>query len=295
MSYPRRISCLLALACAVVVRTLPAAEDADAVRDFNQAVLEHERATATALAPVNRDHAAKLEQLRARAEKAGDVDLTARIQQAQEKLAAKPPSIEGLGPKADFIGDWVYLLLGEGRTGSTEFQPDGTWNDRGRRLGTWVVSDNQLVVNFDEHRDWHDHYDLPIRDGVLQGHNSVNLHMQLTRRGVPPSESARAELVGEWKFRNYHDNYQYTATINADGSYHNSGKRVGHWMVGSDNRLYINYDEHPNWHDSYDLPPNQGELRGRNMNGDPLQLSRALTPQAMAQPPAPSRVWATAF
>ena len=265
------------LALALAVCLWPwAAGAADLSREMDQLAIGRERELGVAVDGVNSRYQGALQNLFARAVREDDVDTAARVRQALEKMAAKPATLAALGPRASFVGSWVYVFHVDGRGYVMDLNADGSCSESGQRFGSWEVVPGFLVIHYDGHPDWRDRYELPIRDGALTAANDDGFTMTITRRGAPLSAAQQKDLLGGWNFRNQTDGKTGAATLAADGGYLvEGGQRGGTWLVSGDLLVVIHGSLRDGGRDLYELPARNGAMHGKNMAGHSLWLTRA--------------------
>lgn len=186
-----------------------------------------------------------------------------------------------LAPAATYAalaGSYDFFNQGDEHRALLTFTPEGTIMENGKRLAYWTVEGNKLYFSFYEHHDWIDVYDLPLKDGVLHGRNNRNQHLTLTQQKVaqanPAVLAARAAVVGAWTFSNATDGKRVPLAIKADGTtLENNGQDTGTWRTDG-KQMFITYASHPEWLDTYDLPPTGGVIHGSNRSGHSLSLTR---------------------
>ena len=183
----------------------------------------------------------------------------------------------------DYVGVWNDLRA-DFRSVST-INADGTWTEAGQRTGTWTVEKNQLVRRFDDHSNWEDRFNLPLHDGGIKGTSVGGGLVTLTRRSTSAPAAVQSALIGEWTFFNPTDGKRVTQTLAADGRFLENDQPTGYWQV-SGAHLYVSFDSHHEWLDTYDLPADKGVLHGRNRQGNEFTLARAGAIVAAATPPS---------
>ena len=263
------------LAAACVMARQSTAGPSNVSRAFDQATANHEQELAAAVDPSNRRYQAELENLLANAKREDDVDTIARVQQAMERLAVKPATLASLGPDALFVGAWVYIYHLDGRSYGLNLNPDRSCSQNGQRFGTWEVTPQALVIHYDGHPDWRDHYELPIRTGALTATNDDGYTMTITRRGAPVPLALQKDLFGAWNFRNLTDGRQSSVQLAPDGGYlvDAGSRRAGTWAVSGD-MLVVSHGEQDGGRDLYELPVAGGIIYGKNLANHSLRLTR---------------------
>ena len=181
-------------------------------------------------------------------------------------LAAQAP--RPTPPANQFAGLWDERTSQNYRL-VVRLNADGTLLSGSADPGKWTVEANQLVLRYDQHPDWIDHLPLPVQDGLLFGQDANGGFESLTRRPT----AAAAPCVGEWEFFNPKDGKRVKAGLAADGTFTENGQPAGFWQVSGD-RLFLSYDSHHEWMDTYDLPARDGVLYGQNRQGDHLTLAK---------------------
>jgi hypothetical protein len=169
------------ISAATVSFTLALHAATDAAREFDQLTNDRDKALAAAAEPINRRYQTALEALLRRATLANDLDTAVRIKQALEKASAKPPAAV-TGTKAEVVGTWSVVNHTDGVTGVLEFKADSTALWGGARVGIWEIKGKQLIVSYDNRGGHQDRYNLPVRDGKLEGTNTPGQSLTLTRK-----------------------------------------------------------------------------------------------------------------
>jgi hypothetical protein len=151
-------------------------------RQFDELLLDRDRAIGTAVAPINARYVQELERLLRRAVEAKDMETAARIRPVIEalKLATSPRT-----GKEALVGAWAFKNESDGHEGSVELRADQTYTTGGKRIGRWSVEGKQIVITLDEggHQD---RYDLPLSGGKLKGKNRSGHTVTLTRLPQDP-------------------------------------------------------------------------------------------------------------
>ena len=171
---------LRVLACSFLAPILAAAES-EVSRELDAMLLDHDRAIATAVAPVNQRYVAELQRLLKKAADAKDGDAAARIKAAIEQL--KQPAI--LSGKEAVVGLWSFKNESDGHTAAIEIHADHTYTAGGKRIGRWRIEGNQIVIALDE-GGHEDRYILPPTGGKLKGSNRLGHSLSLTRLPQDP-------------------------------------------------------------------------------------------------------------
>jgi hypothetical protein len=172
----------LLIAAAAISIALPSLHAvSDAAREFDQLTADHDKALTAAAEPINRRYQTALEALLRRATQSNDLDTAVRIKQALEKMTVKsPPAVTGT--KAEVVGEWNVVNHTDGVTGVLEFKADNTSLWGGARVGVWEIKGKQLIVSYDNRGGHQDCYNLPVRDGKLEGTNTPGQSLTLTRK-----------------------------------------------------------------------------------------------------------------
>ena len=63
-----------------------------------------------------------------------------------------------------------------------EFRADNTFLWEGEQVGMWTTNGKQLILTHDNRGGHQDYYDLPVRDGKLDGTNTPNQKITITRK-----------------------------------------------------------------------------------------------------------------
>ena len=86
------------------------------------------------------------------------------------------------------------------------------------------------------------------------------------------SSPVAAPYVGVWNHR-ANDGFLSISTFQADGTWSDGGAPVGTWTV-ENNQLVQRFNEHSDWMDRFDLPGQNGALKGRDNGGGTVGLTR---------------------
>ena len=172
---------LLIVICSIAAVT-PSQADNEISRQFDELLLDRDRAVGSAVAPINARYVQELERLYRRAVEAKDMETAARIKPVMEvlKLATSPRS-----GKEALVGAWSFKNESDGHTGSVELHADHSYTSSGKRVGQWRVEGKQIVITLDE-GGHEDRYDLPLNGGKLKGTNRVGQTVILTRLPQDP-------------------------------------------------------------------------------------------------------------
>jgi len=160
----------LAAAISLALSSLSAASDT--AREFDQLTLDRDKALAATAEPINRLYQTALEALQKRATLANDLDTALRIKQALEKLSAK----------AAIVGAWNFVNHNDGVKYVADFKADNSFLWDGRQVGMWTINGDKLIITHDNRRGHQDYYDLPVRDGKLDGRNTAGDRVTITRK-----------------------------------------------------------------------------------------------------------------
>jgi len=147
-------------------------EASDTARDFDQLTAGHDRALANAAEAIDRLYQTALEALLPRATLANDPDAAVRIKQALEKVSAK----------ANIAGAWNFVNHTDGVKSVVEFKANHAFRWNGKHVGMWNINDKQLIITHDNRGGHQDYYNLPIRDGKLDGTNTPRQKITITRK-----------------------------------------------------------------------------------------------------------------
>ena len=164
------ISVCLAAAISLALSSLSAASDT--AREFDQLTLDRDKALAATAEPINRLYQTALEALQRRATLANDLDTALRIKQALEKLSAK----------AEIVGTWNFVNHNDGVKYVAGFRADNSFLWDGKQVGMWTINGDKLIITHDNRRGHQDYYDLPVRDGKLDGRNTAGDRVTITRK-----------------------------------------------------------------------------------------------------------------
>ena len=163
---------ILCLAAAISLAPQPMRAAVDAAEEFYQLTLNRDKALANAAEPINRLYQSALESLQKRATLANDLDAAVRIKQALDKLFVK----------AEIVGTWNFFNHTDEVKAVVEFRANNTFFWNGVQVGMWDTDGNQLIITH-EHRGGHrDFYNLPVRDGKLDGKNTPGHKVTITRK-----------------------------------------------------------------------------------------------------------------
>lgn len=163
---------LVCLAIALSLATEPLRADGDTAQEFDRLTADRDTALAAAAEPINRLYQTALEGLLHRATQESDLDTALRIKLEIDKLKAKP----------EIVGKWDFANHTDGVNAVVEFRGNNTFFWNGKKVGTWDTNDKQLIISH-EHRGGHkDYYDLPVRDGKLDGRNTPGQKITITRK-----------------------------------------------------------------------------------------------------------------
>ena len=160
----------LAAAISLTPRPLKAASDTE--REFDQLTADRDKALATAAEPINRLYQTALEALQRRATLANDLDTAVHIKQTLDRLAAK----------AEIVGTWNFVNHTDEVKAVVEFKTDNTFVWNGRQVGMWSINEKQLIITHYNRGGHQDNYNLPVRDGKLDGTNTPGQKMTITRK-----------------------------------------------------------------------------------------------------------------
>ena len=163
---------LLCLAAAITLASRPVRAASDAAAEFYQLTLDRDKAVATAAEPINRLYQSALEALQKRATLANDLDTAVRIKQALDKLSTT----------AEIVGTWNFFNHTDEVKATVEFRANNTFFWNGEQVGTWDTDGKKLIIAH-KHRGGHqDFYNLPVRDGKLDGTNTPGQKITITRK-----------------------------------------------------------------------------------------------------------------
>ena len=85
--------------------------------------------------------------------------------------------------KEDLVGTWELDTAEPGSEHYTmQVRADGTWSWDRNFSGTWTVSDGYFNLRFNEHDNFLDRYELPVRNGELHGVNGVGGKLFMRRK-----------------------------------------------------------------------------------------------------------------
>jgi hypothetical protein len=117
-----------------------------------------------------------------------------------------------------------------------------------------------------------DSYNLPVRDGTLNGVN--RLGHALTLKLVKPEgdKPEVGDIFGTWNFTNHTDGHTAVIEVNKDKTYSEAGKRIGRWEIVN-RQLVISLDKGGHV-DRYNLPVKDRKLNGLNELNHALVLQR---------------------
>src|SRR5678815_429049 len=144
----------------------------DAAREFDQLTLDRDKALAATAEPINRLYQTALEALQKRATLANDLDTALRIKQALERLSAK----------AEIVGTWNFVNHNDGVKYVAGFRADNSFLWDGKQVGMWTINGDKLIITHDNRRGHQDYYDLPVREGKLDGRNTAGDRVTITRK-----------------------------------------------------------------------------------------------------------------
>jgi hypothetical protein len=147
-------------------------EASDTARAFDQLTADRDKALATAAEPINRLYQTALEALQRRATLANDLDTALRIKEALDRLSAK----------AEIVGTWNFVNHTDGVKAVVEFKADNTLLWDGKQVAMWTTNDKHLIITHDNRGGHQDYYNLPVRDGKLDGTNTPGQKMTITRK-----------------------------------------------------------------------------------------------------------------
>lgn len=81
----------------------------------------------------------------------------------------------------DIFGSWKFTNHTDGHTAVVDVNQDMTYSEGGKPIGTWLISNRQLVISYDD-SDLVDRYNLPPADRKLNGTNTVGQALTLQRK-----------------------------------------------------------------------------------------------------------------
>ena len=144
----------------------------DAAGEFAQLTLDRDKAIAAAAEPVNRLYQTALEALQQRATQANDLDTAVRIKQALDKLSAR----------AAILGAWDFVNHADEVKYVAEFKTDHTFCWDGKQVGVWDTDGRKITIIHFNRGGHSDYYNLPVRDGKLDGRNTTGDKITITRK-----------------------------------------------------------------------------------------------------------------
>ena len=160
------------LAAAVSLAPRPLKAASDAAREFDQLTADRDKALATAAEPINHLYQTALEALLRRATLANDLDTAVLIKQALDKFSAA----------ATIVGTWNFVNHTDGVKYVAEFKANNTFFWDGRQVGVWTINGDKLIITHDNRGGHQDYYNLPVRDGKLDGRNRPGDSITITRK-----------------------------------------------------------------------------------------------------------------
>ena len=172
---------LLLVICSSVAPAFARGAESEVSRQLDEVLLDRDRAIAAAVTPVNQRYLRELERLVKTAVEAKDAETAARIKSAIAQLK-QPPILRG---KEAVVGLWSFKNETDGHTASIEIHADHTYTADGKRIGSWRIERNQIVISLDE-GGHEDRYRLPMTGGKLKGTNRLGHTLSLTRLPQDP-------------------------------------------------------------------------------------------------------------
>ena len=163
----------LLISAIIVSLALPSLHAAsDAAQEFERLTAERDKALAAAAEPIYRRYQTDLEELLRRATEADDFAMILRIKK----------ELKSISTKAEMVGAWNFINHTDGVKAVVEFNPDNTFLWNGKKVGTWEVNEKQVVITHHNRGGHQDYYNLPVRDGKLDGTNTPNQKISITRK-----------------------------------------------------------------------------------------------------------------
>ena len=162
----------ICLAAAISLAPRPMKAANDAAGEFYQLTLDRDKALANAAGPINRLYQSALEALQKRAALANDLDTAVRIKQALDKLSAK----------AEIVGTWNFFNHADEVKYVAEFRDNHTFLWDGKQVGVWDTDGKHLIITHYNRGGHQDYYNLPVRDGKLDGKNTPGDKITITRK-----------------------------------------------------------------------------------------------------------------
>jgi hypothetical protein len=144
----------------------------DTAQEFDRLTAERDKTLATAADPINRLYQTALEALLRRATLANNLDTAVRIKEALDKHSAK----------AQIVGAWNFVNHTDGVEAVVEFKPDNTFLWNGQEVALWTTNQKHLIITHHNRGGHQDYYDLPVRDGKLDGTNTPGQKLTITRK-----------------------------------------------------------------------------------------------------------------
>jgi hypothetical protein len=190
--------------------------------------------------------------------------------------AASPTVSTGVDARlrAPFVGLWNCARSGSNYVSVHDLQADGSWLEAGQRKGTWEVTGSQLISKRDGRPDEEVHYDLPVRNGRLQGTTADGSAATAILRAASATAANYAALAGAWGLVAGGAGPHTEMDLHEDGSWFRPGEgMIGFWQIQG-NQLIFSFKAHHDWRDAYQLPAVDGVLHGQGVKGNPLALSR---------------------
>lgn len=149
----------------------------EAAKEFNQLLLDREKAIEEWRAPIEQRFAVEMENLLREATESKDFDVVVRLTQAIEKLKAEREDRE---LKPSVIGTWGFSNKADGHAAVVELNADQSYTVGGKQIGRWEIRDKQIMVTYAQggHQD---RYSLPAKEEKLTGTNHLGHHLTLRR------------------------------------------------------------------------------------------------------------------
>lgn len=145
--------------------------ETDTARELKQLQGERDKAIAAASEPINRRYQQALEQLLRRATQGNDLESAVKIKAA---FASLPQDVA-----KQLVGAWK-LQASTGYGADVTFRGDGSGTHSGYGKFQWHIGGTTLYLGQPESAP--DKFDLPIKDGKLNGVNSIGNPLTLTKK-----------------------------------------------------------------------------------------------------------------